>query len=412
MKGKAAPDLVRHPERLLHPVRRPNPKGAADPGRQRITWDEALDETASRLGALARDHGPESVVFGSASPSTSAMSDSIDWLSRLRRAFGSPNICMSMELCGWGRALAPIYTYGEAVPGAYMPDLDRAGCILFWAYNPSIARLAHATSTAAALRRGARLVVVDPRRAGLAEGRPLVARPSRDRRGVGALVDPRRDRARLVRRRVRAPLDQRAAARAHRRRPPPADRRDRRQGRRRRVRRLGGDARGATVTNDPTGGRYAVDEDRLALSAPGYLTRYLADRLAGVLEQLNEHEGGALLFGDLIQLAGSAWASWPPRRCSLATGEDQLVELDRVRRFLRGPVGLEARVLAGGPAREPRPLGGPAASTRTSRARRPSSSRSSRAAWSPSAVSNSPADSMASSSTLTVVRWYSKSITS
>jgi anaerobic selenocysteine-containing dehydrogenase len=49
-----------------------------------------------------------------------------------------------------------------------MPDLDRAGCILYWGYNPSVARLAHATSTAAALRRGARLVVVDPRRAGLA----------------------------------------------------------------------------------------------------------------------------------------------------------------------------------------------------------------------------------------------------
>ena len=49
-----------------------------------------------------------------------------------------------------------------------MPDLDRAGCILFWGYNPSLARIAHATAAVAALNRGARLVVVDPRRAGLA----------------------------------------------------------------------------------------------------------------------------------------------------------------------------------------------------------------------------------------------------
>jgi anaerobic selenocysteine-containing dehydrogenase len=42
--------------------------------------------------------------------------------------------------------MASIYTYGEPVPGAYMPDLDNAGCILFWGYNPSVARLAHATS--------------------------------------------------------------------------------------------------------------------------------------------------------------------------------------------------------------------------------------------------------------------------
>src|SRR5947208_19317 len=59
-------------------------------------------------------------------------------------------------------------TFGVPVPGVYMPDLDRAGCILYWGYNPSVARLAHATATTAAVRRGAKLVVIDPRRAGLA----------------------------------------------------------------------------------------------------------------------------------------------------------------------------------------------------------------------------------------------------
>jgi anaerobic selenocysteine-containing dehydrogenase len=59
-------------------------------------------------------------------------------------------------------------TDGAFVPGTYLPDLDHAGCILYWGYSPSVARLAHATSTVAALARGARLVVVDPRRAGLA----------------------------------------------------------------------------------------------------------------------------------------------------------------------------------------------------------------------------------------------------
>ena len=49
-----------------------------------------------------------------------------------------------------------------------MPDLERAGCILFWGYNPSLARIVHATAAVAALNRGARLVVVDPRRVGLA----------------------------------------------------------------------------------------------------------------------------------------------------------------------------------------------------------------------------------------------------
>jgi anaerobic selenocysteine-containing dehydrogenase len=169
VKGRAAPELVYHPHRLLHPLKRTRPKTDPDPGWQRISWDEALDTTAARLRALSREGGPETVAFASASPSTSAMSDSIDWLQRLRRAFGSPHFIVSMELCGWGRYLAPIYTFGAAVPGAYMPDLEHAGCILYWGYNPAVARLVHATATAAALSRGARLVVVDPRRAGLAK---------------------------------------------------------------------------------------------------------------------------------------------------------------------------------------------------------------------------------------------------
>jgi anaerobic selenocysteine-containing dehydrogenase len=54
------------------------------------------------------------------------------------------------------------------VPGVYLPDLENAGCILLWGYNPSVARLAHATATVAAVGRGAKLIVIDPRKAGLA----------------------------------------------------------------------------------------------------------------------------------------------------------------------------------------------------------------------------------------------------
>jgi anaerobic selenocysteine-containing dehydrogenase len=167
-KGKAAPEIVGHADRVLHPLRRTAPKGAADPAWERISWDEALDTVAARLTAIAAASGPESVVFAAASPSTSAISDSVDWITRLRRAFGSPNFTNSMELCGWGRYLASTYTFGAPVPGGFMPDLERAGCILYWGYNPSVARLVHATATVEARRRGAKVVAIDPRRAGLA----------------------------------------------------------------------------------------------------------------------------------------------------------------------------------------------------------------------------------------------------
>jgi len=146
-KGRAGPELVYHPERLLYPMRRTRSKGDPDPGWRRISWDEALDLAAAELRRLAGEHGPESVAFTMASPSTSASVDSTVWVERLMNAYGSPNLSVSMELCGWGRYLATVYTFGASVPGLYMPDIEHAGCILFWGYNPVVARLAHAVST-------------------------------------------------------------------------------------------------------------------------------------------------------------------------------------------------------------------------------------------------------------------------
>src|SRR5512142_1008665 len=168
-KGRAAPELVYHPDRLLYPMKRTRPKGDSDPGWQRISWDEAMEVTAANLKKIAGAHGPESVVFSVSSPSTSASDDSTAWITRLMNAYGSPNLCAAMELCGWGRYQATTYTFGAPVPGAYMPDLEQAGCILYWGYNPNLARLVHATATVEALKRGARLIVVDPRRTGIAK---------------------------------------------------------------------------------------------------------------------------------------------------------------------------------------------------------------------------------------------------
>jgi anaerobic selenocysteine-containing dehydrogenase len=73
VKGKAAPEIVYHRSRLVHPLRRTRPKDAPEPRWERITWDEALGTVAARLNAAAAADGPESVAFSSSSPSTSAI---------------------------------------------------------------------------------------------------------------------------------------------------------------------------------------------------------------------------------------------------------------------------------------------------------------------------------------------------
>ena len=58
-------DRVYSPDRLLYPMRRVATKGTGHrDGRDfaRISWDEALDEIASRLKTISADHGPEAIL--------------------------------------------------------------------------------------------------------------------------------------------------------------------------------------------------------------------------------------------------------------------------------------------------------------------------------------------------------------
>src|SRR5437773_12446598 len=109
-KGRAAPELVYHPERLTHPLRRTRPKGDPDPGWERIGWDEALDLTAAAMRRAAEQHGPQAVAFTLSAPSTTAIGDSAPYIQRLGNAFCTPNSMITLDVCGWGRAFATRYT--------------------------------------------------------------------------------------------------------------------------------------------------------------------------------------------------------------------------------------------------------------------------------------------------------------
>jgi anaerobic selenocysteine-containing dehydrogenase len=172
-KGRAAPELVYSKERLTRPLRRTRPKGEVDPGWVEISWDEALDMSAAAMRRLAAAHGPRSVAFTQSSPSTSASGDSAPFLRRLMNAFGTPNLVWSLDMCGWGRGFATRYAFGvgsvaTGSGGGAMADIANSGCLILWGYNPSYTRLTHATATVQALKRGTKLIVIDPRHVGLA----------------------------------------------------------------------------------------------------------------------------------------------------------------------------------------------------------------------------------------------------
>ncbi|MEO1192311.1 MAG: molybdopterin-dependent oxidoreductase [Pseudomonadota bacterium] len=164
-KGKAAPELVHHAQRLSKPLRRTRPKGDPDPGWEEISWDEALDLVARALQKAAKEQGPESVAFGITTPSGTGLQDAYPWVERLRYAFGSPNAVFGTEICNFHRDDVFALTYGVPTP---LPDLENCDCLMLWGHNPSTSWLAFATRIAAAKASGTKLIVMDPRREGLA----------------------------------------------------------------------------------------------------------------------------------------------------------------------------------------------------------------------------------------------------
>ncbi len=171
-KGRAAPELVYHKDRLTRPLRRTRPKGDSDPGWEEITWDAALDQIAAAMRRIAEQHGPEAVAVSQSSGSTTAIADSGPYVRRLMNAFGTPNMVWALDLCGWGRAFATRYVFGVGTlstsVGGAMPDIAESGCLILWGYNPSFSRITHATGTVAGVKRGMKLIVIDPRNVGLA----------------------------------------------------------------------------------------------------------------------------------------------------------------------------------------------------------------------------------------------------
>ncbi|MFK0244863.1 molybdopterin-dependent oxidoreductase [Amycolatopsis azurea] len=160
-KGRAAPELVHSTERLRGPLRRTTPKSDPDPRWREIGWEEAMTEVAERLGTIRARDGAEAVAFSVTSPSGTPMSDSIDWVERFIRRFGSPNTLYSTEICNWHKDFAHAFTFGSGLP---VPDYASTDLAVLWGHNPAKSWLAQSAALAEARARGAKLVVIDPRR--------------------------------------------------------------------------------------------------------------------------------------------------------------------------------------------------------------------------------------------------------
>ena len=172
VKGFTASELLRHPERLLHPLVR-NARGVL----VRSEWPEAIRRAAGAMKSLQERRGAEAMgVYGSGSL-TNEKAYALGKFARV--VLGTPHIDYNGRYCMSSAAAASIRALGidRGLPFP-VEDLAGADMLLLVGGNlletmPPIARVLDAQR-----ERGGRLIVVDPRRSTTAAAADLHLAPT------------------------------------------------------------------------------------------------------------------------------------------------------------------------------------------------------------------------------------------
>src|SRR5882762_4056032 len=157
-KGSALGETLGLGDRLLYPMIRCS-KGTME----RVAWTDALDHVAHRFAHIVKRDGPDAVAFYL---SGQLLTEDYYVANKLMKGFiGSANVdtnsrlCMASSVAGHRRAFG-----ADTVPGCY-EDLDQADLLVLvgsnaaWCHPVLFQRM-----LANKQQRGARIVVIDPRR--------------------------------------------------------------------------------------------------------------------------------------------------------------------------------------------------------------------------------------------------------
>ncbi|MGA3172976.1 MAG: molybdopterin-dependent oxidoreductase [Syntrophorhabdales bacterium] len=163
-KGEAVLDHVYNPERLMHPLKK------TSRGWKRISWERALAEIAGKLIRLRDAFGPS--VLGVFSGSIGVENLEMAGLTqRFKAAFGSPNFFSVESVCYRMRIRTRQITFGK-----YPTEELDSNLYVLWGHNPEQSDFPLQLALEENLKKGAKLVVIDPKRIGLADRADLYLR--------------------------------------------------------------------------------------------------------------------------------------------------------------------------------------------------------------------------------------------
>ncbi len=153
-RGASTLDHLNHPNRINYPLKRTGERGSGQ--FTRVSWEEALDDIASRMQDLKTKYGAETI-------STIGGTNRTDDFARRRffNLLGSPNVIHTAPICWIPNFLTEVSSYGWGAFDAEVMGGSR--CCVVWGHNPGASYLPEMKSMLTAREQfGTKLIVIDP----------------------------------------------------------------------------------------------------------------------------------------------------------------------------------------------------------------------------------------------------------
>jgi formate dehydrogenase alpha subunit len=169
IKGWAAHEFVESEDRLRRPLWK---RGA---NLEPTDWDSALHAAADRLAVIRKKYGPDSIGFLSSAKCTNE--ENYAFMKFARAVIGTNNIDHCARLCHSPTVAGLAKAFGSGAMTNSVPELEEADCILITGSNTTENHPMIASRIIAAREKGARVIVIDPRRIHIANHADLFVQP-------------------------------------------------------------------------------------------------------------------------------------------------------------------------------------------------------------------------------------------
>lgn len=156
-KGRAAIEHLYHTDRLKYPLKKVKGNWV------RVSWDQALTEIAERLGELSEKYDPSVNAFFCGSVGVENV-EMVSLTQRFKAALKTPNYFSVESICYRMRIRARQITFGK-----YPVEGLDSNLYLLWGHNPAASDFPLSLAMEENIRKGARVIVIDPRKIPIAD---------------------------------------------------------------------------------------------------------------------------------------------------------------------------------------------------------------------------------------------------